>query len=336
MANIDKNISREILPLVSIVIPMFNEAGNIERCIESIQRQDYPQKKIEIIVVDGNSGDGSRETVLSLAKKHSNIRLLTNPKRKTPASLNMGIKNANGEVVIILGAHTQIKEDFVSQNMRLMKEKNVKCTGGTQINVGENYMQRAIGYAMGHPFGLASAPYRYGKKDKFVDTVVYAAYRKELFDEVGYFDEDLFISEDAELNWRIRQAGYEIFYSPKIVSYYYPRKTMGKLINQLFRYGILRVNVIKKHFNAVKLLHLIPPAFALTTMGLLIVGIFKQVLLIPLAVIWGLYFLLAFFSSAQISSEKGFRYFVILPILFAVIHLSWGIGFLVGIFVSRD
>ncbi|NOZ60174.1 MAG: glycosyltransferase family 2 protein [Calditrichaeota bacterium] len=335
-ANKEKSSKDNNLPLVSIVIPMYNEAGNIERCIGSIQGQNYPQEKIEIIVVDGNSSDGSREKVLSLAKNHFTIRLLTNPKRKTPSSLNMGIKNASGEVVIILGAHTKIKEDFVSQNIRLMKEMNIKCVGGTQINVGENFMQRAIGYAMGHPFGLASAPYRYGKKEKFVDTVVYAAYRKELFDEVGYFDEDLFISEDAELNWRIRQAGYKIFYSPKIVSYYYPRKTMGKLINQLFRYGILRVNVIKKHLKAIKLMHLIPPAFALATIVFLIAGIFKPFFLVPLAAIWGLYLVLAFISSLQISLEKGFQYFSILPIIFTTIHLSWGIGFLWGIFVSKD
>ncbi|OQX89069.1 hypothetical protein B6D60_00120 [candidate division KSB1 bacterium 4484_87] len=334
--NRKKTLTDDNPPLVSIVIPMYNEAGNVERCIASIQKQNYPARKIEIIVVDGNSSDGSREKVLSLAENYPNIRLLTNPKRKTPSSLNIGIKNAAGEVVIILGAHTKIKEDFVSQNIRLMKEKNVKCVGGTQINVGENFMQRAIGYAMGHPFGLASAPYRYGKREKFVDTVVYAAYRKELFDEVGYFDEDLFISEDAELNWRIRQAGYKIFYSPKIVSYYYPRKTIKRLIVQLFRYGILRVNVIKKHFNAIKLMHLIPPAFALVTILLLIAGFFKTLFLIPLAIIWGLYLVLSLISSFQISMEKGFRYFFILPILFPVIHLSWGIGFLVGIFVSRD
>ncbi len=332
----ENSTEKENLPLVSIVIPMYNEERNIERCIRSIQRQDYPQEKIEIVVVDGDSTDGSREKVVRLAAQFSNIRLLSNPKRKTPSSLNVGIKNSSGEVVIILGAHTEIKEDFVSQNIRLMQEKNVKCTGGTQINVGENFMQRAIGYAMGHPFGLASAPYRYGKKEKFVDTVVYAAYRRELFDEVGYFDEDLFISEDAELNWRIRQAGYKIFYSPKIVSYYYPRKTVGRLINQLFRYGILRVNVIKKHFNAIKFMHLVPPAFALITILLVIAGLFNSMFFIPLAGLWGLYLTFALISSFHICLNKGFRYFFILPILFAAMHLSWGVGFLVGIFVSRD
>lgn len=331
-----EQISETELPLVSIVIPMYNEERNIARCIRSIQQQDYPPEKIEIIVVDGMSKDNSPEIVAGLGKSDERIRLLTNPKRKTPSSLNVGIKAASGEVVIILGAHTEIEKNFVSQNIRLMAEKNVKCTGGTQINVGETFMQRAIGYAMGHPFGLASAPYRYGKKEKFVDTVVYAAYRKELFDEIGYFDEDLFISEDAELNWRIRQAGYKIFYSPSIVSYYYPRKTIKQLAIQLFRYGILRVNVIKKHLNAIKIMHLIPPTFALTTIFFLIAAIFKPVFLLPLAAIWGPYLILALVSSIYISLEKGIRYFFILPILFAVIHLSWGMGFLVGIFISNE
>ena len=328
------NKSERKLPFVSIVIPMLNEIGAIDRCINSILNQDYDKSLIEIVVVDGGSTDGSREKVLELSATHSKIRLFDNPKRKTPISLNVGIKNSGGDVVIILGAHTVIKDDFVSQNIHFMALKNVKCAGGTQINVGDTYTQKAIGYAMGHPFGLASAPYRFVKSEKFVDTVVYAAYKKELFDEVGYFDEELFISEDAELNWRIRQAGHKIFYTPKIISYYYPRNTLKKLIIQLFRYGILRVNVIKKHFDAIKLVHLISPLFVLTSV---FTGIFGFIWPAFFKILTGLRLIYLFFvlgSSLSISIKKGFKYLVSLPIIFISIHISWGIGFLVGIFKS--
>ena len=136
-----------------------------------------------------------------------------------------------------------------------MQSMNVCCVGGTQINTGDTFLQRAIGYAMGSRYGIPSAPYRFNKKPRFVDTVVYAAYAKELFDQIGYFDEELHISEDAEFNWRIRQTGHKIWYTPEIVSYYYPRKDLRLLAKQFFNYGILRVNVIKKHGDAVKLLH---------------------------------------------------------------------------------
>ena len=320
------------LPLVSIVIPMFNEIGAIERCINSILNQDYDGSLIEIVVVDGGSTDGSREKLLELSSTHPNIRLFDNPKRKTPISLNVGIINANGDVVIILGAHTVIKDDFVSQNIHYMNKKNVKCVGGTQINVGDTYTQKAIGYAMGHPFGLASAPYRFVNSERFVDTVVYAAYKKELFDEVGYFDEELFISEDAELNWRIRQAGYKIFYTPKIISYYYPRNTLKKLIIQLFRYGILRVNVIKKHFDAIKMIHLIPPAFVVSSLVLFILSFFYDQSLRIFSGIWIFYLVCGLIASLLISLKKGFKYLFFLPIVFMSIHLSWGLGFIVGIF----
>jgi len=328
------NKSERKLPFVSIVIPMLNEIGAIDRCINSILNQDYDKSLIEIVVVDGGSTDGSREKVLELSATHSKIRLFDNPKRKTPISLNVGIKNSGGDVVIILGAHTVIKDDFVSQNIHFMALKNVKCAGGTQINVGDTYTQKAIGYAMGHPFGLASAPYRFVKSEKFVDTVVYAAYKKELFDEVGYFDEELFISEDAELNWRIRQAGHKIFYTPKIISYYYPRNTLKKLIIQLFRYGILRVNVIKKHFDAIKLVHLISPLFVLTSVFTGIFGFIWPAFFKILTGLWLIYLFFVLGSSLSISIKKGFKYLVSLPIIFISIHISWGIGFLVGIFKS--
>lgn len=330
------NNKNAALPVVSIVIPMYNEMLMIEKCIGSVLCQDYPQESIEILVVDGNSKDGSREKIQEISKAHSNIRLLENPHRMTPKALNIGIKNAMGDIVIILGAHTTIKQDFIRQNVSNMQKMNVKCVGGTQINVGETYTQQAIGHAMGSIFGFPSAPYRFWKKEKFVDTVVYAAYRKELFDEVGYFDEKYLISEDAELNWRIRKAGHKIFYTPKIVSYYYPRKTVLKLINQLFRYGILRVNVIKKHIDAAKAIHIIPALFVLLSIVLLISGFFNPVFMNILTVIWSIYILFILIASVITGFKTRLKYIFIFPIIFPSIHLSWGLGFVTGIFKTHN
>jgi len=329
------NHNDQTLPLVSIVIPMFNEIENIERCINSVLSQDYPQESIEIVVVDGGSTDGSKDKVAQLSKQRPNIRVKFNPDRLTPKSLNIGIKDARGDVVVILGAHTTLKEDFVRQNIEYMKQKNVKCVGGTQINIGESYIHQAIGNAMGSPFGFPSALYRYWKKEKFVDTVVYAAYKKELFDEIGYFDEELYISEDAELNWRVRKAGYKIYYTPKIVSYYTPRKSLAGLIKQLFRYGILRVNVIKKHIDAARLIHLVPALFILLTVILLLLSLFMTMFFNLLLTMWALYLLAIIFSAIAVGVRTHLKYILILPVIFISIHLSWGTGFIVGIFKSR-
>lgn len=334
-----KKSEYEILPetpLVSIVIPMFNEEKNIGKCLESILFQTYPPDKIEILIVDGKSTDGSRSIAEKYSHQHSNIHILDNPGRKTPKSLNLGAKHASGDVVIILGAHTRIKNDFVAQNIQYMKMKRVKCTGGTQINTGDTYIQQAIGQAMGSPFGIMSAPYRYRRQESFVDTVVYAAYHRSLFDEIGYFDEEKIISEDAEFNWRIRKAGYKIFFTPKIVSYYFPRANLRKLIKQFFRYGILRVNVVKKHLDALKFLHIIPAGFVffLITSGILAL-FWRAVTPIfgGLVLLYGVFLAIA---SLYTGLRYGLKYLPALPLVFAALQLSFGTGFLVGIFKSHE
>jgi len=324
------------LPLVSFVIPMLNEAAAITRCISSILEQSYPAGRIEIVVVDGLSTDGSRAEVEALARKHPNIRLFDNPEKRTPRSLNIGIQNSRGEVVIILGAHTRIDNEFVALNIRYMREMGVKCTGGTQINTGDTYWQRAIGLGMGSRFGIPSAPYRYDKRKRFVDTVVYAAYARELFDEVGYFDEELHISEDAELNWRIRKAGYRIFFTPEIISYYYPRATLGRLARQFFNYGILRVNVIKKHHDAVKPVHLVPPLFVLATLLLAAAALRWPAAGRALFAIWAAYGL--FLAVAAVSTcreEKSWSCLPALPAVFLTMQIAWGLGFLAGLFKTN-
>jgi GT2 family glycosyltransferase len=318
-------------PRVSVVIPMFNESEAIGRCLQSVFEQDYPADQIEVLVADGGSTDGSREKVREMAAARPGLRLLDNPGRRTPAGLNVGVRNAAGDVIIILGAHTRIEKDFIRQNIEAMKRMRVPCTGGTQINIGETDMQRAIGVAMGSPFGLPSAPYRFVKKEKFVDTVVYAAYRKELFDEVGLFDEDRFISEDAEFNWRLRKAGRPIFYTPKIVSYYFPRKTVKSLFQQLYRYGILRVNVIRKHPDALKGLHVMP---VLLAAGILVLACLRWFQ--PILVLAAMYaFLLVLFSVIGALRSK-MKFLFILLLLFMVIHSSWALGFITGIFRKHE
>ena len=320
-------------PLVSNLIPMLNEVEAIERCILSILAQDYPIDKIEIVVVDGFSTDGSRERVNELSQQFNNIKLYDNEKKRTPVALNIGARNALGDVIIILGAHTRIEKSFVSNNIKYMNKMGVKCTGGTQKNVGDTYLQRAVGYGMGSVFGMPSAPYRFFSKNRFVDTVVYAAYHKDLFDEVGYFDEKLHISEDAEFNWRIRQAGYKIYYSPEIVSFYYPRKNLKRLFRQFFNYGILRVNVIKKHFDAFKLIHALPPTFILATVGLLLASISNPLfLMLALALIY-IYVAYLFVGSLMtVLKINKLNYFPILPFVFFTMQMSWGLGFLAGLF----
>ncbi|OGC08050.1 hypothetical protein A2V82_02330 [candidate division KSB1 bacterium RBG_16_48_16] len=324
------------LPKVSIVIPMLNEAEAIERCIHSIESQDYPKDHLEVVVVDGISQDGSREKVIRLIEAHGNIKLFDNPQKRTPNALNIGVRNSSGDVVIILGAHTRIDRDFVALNIRYMRELGVNCVGGTQINVGETFRQKAIAAAMSSPLGIPSAPYRYRKTKQFVDTVVYAAYKRHLFNEIGFFEEEMAISEDAELNWRIRKAGHKIFFTPEIISYYYPRKTLKALIRQFSNYGVLRVNVIKKHADALKIIHILPPLFIVSFFVLLFASILNKqflFLLMALCIVYALY--LAIAAAHTVLATKRPHFIVALPLIFLSMQMSWGFGFLVGLFKTN-
>jgi glycosyltransferase involved in cell wall biosynthesis len=327
----------QALPLVSIVIPLLNEIEMIERCIQSILVQDYPIDLIEIIAVDGMSRDGSRERVAEYALRYPNVKLLDNPLQRTPIALNIGVRKAIGSVIIILGAHTRIKYDFISINIHYMKKYNYYCVGGTQVNVGDTFFQRAAGYAMGSIFGIPSAPYRFLENDGFVDTVAYAAYNKELFEQVGYFDEEHIISEDAEFNWRIRRFGHKIFYTPKIVTFYYPRKTFGRLFKQFYNYGILRVNMFKKHSYSFKLFHLAPPVFVLFLVGLALLtlcGSLFSLLFVSLVLVYFLYLSVGAVYTCR--NHESYDYLLIVPLLFIVMHISWGSGFWVGLFCNKQ
>jgi cellulose synthase/poly-beta-1,6-N-acetylglucosamine synthase-like glycosyltransferase len=217
-----------------------------------------------------------------------------------------------------------------------LNEHDLKVTGGTQINLGFNLIQKAIGWAMENPFGIGSAPYRWSRKEQFVDTVVYAAYRRELFDEIGYFEENFSIAEDAELNWRIRKAGHKIFFSPNIQSYYHPRKTVKKFIQQMFRYGILRVNMFKKHKSAVKITHLVPPAFVLTLILLLVLTVFSHLSPVYLISVFAFYFFVNLLSVSVKATKENYKFIPLISILIFALHFSWGLGFIVGLILPKS
>ena len=332
-----KNKNSQMMKMkFTIVIPCKNEKDYIGRCVQSILEQNYELNLIEIMIVDGFSVDGTRDILKNLQDKYNNIKVLDNPSGKTPQALNIGIKNSSGDAVIILGAHTELDKNFIRLNNRFLIDKNVKVTGGTQINVGRTYTQNLIGTVMEMPFAMASAKYRWSDEEQFVDTVVYAAYQKELFDEVGYFEEGFTISEDAEFNWRIRQAGHKIFYSPEIKSYYYPRDSIWGFIKQIFRYGILRVNVLKKHLDSIKLLHLVPPVFVLTLILLIILSFINKVFSTLLFLLLGIYFIINLLASFKAVYPKKIKYLPLIPPLVFILHISWGLGFLIGLFLPKS
>ena len=249
---------------VSIVIPCFNEEKYIGKCLTSIVKQIYPQNLLEVIVVNGNSTDSSVDKIKEFYSQLSNLILLDNPKRITPVGLNIGVKHAKGGVIVILGAHSYIANDFIQNAVNELNQTDADCVGGPITNRGTTFIGKAIALAMKSSFGVGNSLFRISDKKQYVDTVAFGAYRKEIFEKIGYFDESLTRNQDFEFNQRIIQSGKKILLTPAIQSFYYCRSSLPKLFKQYFLYGFWKGKVVKKNLSYFKVRYQIPTLFVLT------------------------------------------------------------------------
>ncbi|MCH2199187.1 MAG: glycosyltransferase family 2 protein [Flavobacteriales bacterium] len=315
---------------VAIVIPCLNEKAYIGRCIESILDQDYAEGSIDVFIADGMSDDGTREIIGSYSKEHPNVHLVDNPIKHTPVALNLGIKASTSDVVIILGAHAELYENFVSKNIEALEvHPDAGCVGGVIENVNENETAAIIGRAMASPFGVGNARFRTGGKAAYVDTVAFGAYRKEVFEQIGLFDEELVRNQDDEFNYRLTSSGSKVWFDPKIRSKYYVRSSYSKLFKQYRQYGYWKVYVNKKHGAVTSIRQLIPFFFV----AFLMVGSLLSIFF-PLArnafgfglVLW---FIGAMIGALWAQSRSAQIGGVIAS--FFLLHVSYGLGYAKGL-----
>ncbi len=318
-------------PFVSVVIPARNEGEHLAGCITSLIEQDYPQSRFEVIIADGESDDNSRDIVQSFSSEHPNVLLLENPGVFTSLGLNCGIRRSEGEIIIILGAHSFVRPDFVRKNVETLAQTGADCVGGAMTSVGGTCKAQAISLAMGSPFGVGDALFRYGRTEGYVDTVAFGAYRKAVFLKIGLFDEELVRDQDDEFNYRLRKSGGKIFFKPEIQSSYYIRASLKKLWKQYFQYGLWKVRVLQKHPKMMRLRQFVPGAFVLALFAGGAGCLYWKEVLFPLLLITLSYIGVNLLYSAKLAREKGWSYIVMLPLVFATLHFSYGIGFLVGL-----
>ncbi len=319
------------LPLVSAVVAMRNEERFIGKCLTSLAEQDYPAEYLEVLVVDGRSTDRSREIVSAFRARMPNLRLLDNERKVAPVAFNIGIRNAQGDIVAIIGAHCYLASDYVSRCVEYLSATGAECVGGPVESIGETPVAKAIAMAIGSPFGVGDALFRYSQREQYVDTLAFGAYRRDVFDRVGFFDEELVGNEDDEFNYRLRSHGGKLFLTPAIKAFYYVRASLSALWKQYFRYGFGKVRVVWKHPRLVRLRHLIPALFVASLMLGGLLSIFSPPFGLLLGFILGSYLVLSFFFSLRIASRKGWKYLPYLPLAFACLHVAYGAGFLLGL-----
>ena len=248
---------------MSVVIPVRNEQDYIHKCIVSLVEQDYPKNLYEVLVVDGMSTDNSRRIVQSSTSNNPNIHVHENPNLLTSFGLNIGIKKSKGAIIIILGAHSFVETDFIRKNEEILTRIGADCVGGPIISIGETFRAKGISLAMSSIFGVGDALFRYAEKEGYVDTVAFGGYRREVFEKIGLFDEELTRNQDDEFNYRLRKAGGKIFITPQIKSYYYSSSNLAKLWKQYFQYGVWKIRVLQKHPRMMRLRQFVPGVFVL-------------------------------------------------------------------------
>jgi glycosyltransferase involved in cell wall biosynthesis len=324
------------LPTVSIIMPIRNEAAYIERSLESVLMQDYAPDLLEILVADGNSNDDTKDKIARLCKrfpKHQ-VRVIDNPHQYMPLGFNLGLKYVRGEIIIMMGGHAEIAQDYISQCVKLLNEYPVVCVGGTIDTIADGWVSKTIAIAMSSLFGVGDVAFR-TRPDRTmeVDTAVYAAYKSHVFSEIGCLDEEMIRNQDDEFNYRLREQGGKILFSPQIHSRYYSRSGFLSLWKQYYQYGFYKVRVLQKHPRQMRPRQFVPPAFVLS---LIVSAIFalsfifhSSSLILQLSSFVPITYLIAnFFASLYTASTHGWKYLPFLPLTFAILHLSYGFGFL--------
>lgn len=320
---------------VSIITPCRNEEKFIGRCLDSIIANVFPKERLEVLVIDGRSTDGTRGIVEGYAKENSFIKLMDNPGRIQTLATNIGIRASKGNVIIRMDAHAEYPKEYISRLLYWLKTNKVDCVGGLWITKpGDNTsIAEAIALALSSSFGVGNAYYRIGiKESKRVDTVPYGCYKKEVFDRVGLFNENLNRTDDIEFNLRLKRAGGKILLVHEIVSYYYARSTLMSLAKQNFGNGfwvLYSLRFVKLPFA---LRHLVPFFFVSSLLGSLVISFFYQPSIYLLALIFGLYFCLNLFVSCSLSLRNGIKYLPLLVVTFLTLHVSYGVGSLWGTF----
>ncbi|MCP4580558.1 MAG: glycosyltransferase family 2 protein [candidate division Zixibacteria bacterium] len=318
------------LPVISVVVPIRNEERFIARTLDYILTQDYPDDKLEVLVVEGQSDDNTVEIVKSIADSDHRVTILDNPKRRSSAARNIGAEAATGEIVTFIDGHVYIDNDQLLKNTALlMSEKDVSTLSRPQIlDTPENsFFQEAVSIARKSTLGHGLDSTIYSMREDYVDpTSSGASYKQEVFEKAGYFNEEFDAAEDVEYNYRVSKAGFKSYTSPKLAVYYYPRDSLAGLFKQLTRYGVGRFRFMRKHSEAISSGALIPAVYFFGLVCLMVLSLLSEQVRPVLDIYIGVYLAGILLGSLLVAMKKGIEFLFILPAIYLCIHggLAWG------------
>ena len=321
-------------PFVSVIMPVRNEAGFIERSLSAVLAQDYPSNRIEVIVADGTSTDGTREILSGLQGRYPQLQVIDNPSQNASSGLNAALDRARGEVIIRIDGHSLVARDFVKENVAVLQEQpQAWSVGGPIVHTADTLFGKAAAMAMSHPFGVGNAFHRFSNYEGYAEGAQFPAMRRWVFERVGRFDEQLVRNQDDEFNYRIRKAGGKIYITPRIRYTYYVREETRQLFRQYFQYGFWRIKVISKHRRLIALRQLIPALFYLAMPALLLWGLLLGQIIIAL-ILPAFYAAVLIIAGLSARGKAGFKVASLVPLATATIHAGYALGFIYGLWAS--
>lgn len=316
-----------VAPLVSVVLPIRNEAKTIRTCLDAILAQDYGVEALEIVVADGGSTDGTCE-ILAEYTARAGVRVVENPQGIVSAGLNRAIAAARGEYIVRVDGHTFLSPSYVRMCVETLQATGADNVGGPQQSEAQTLIGSLVALATSSPFGIGDSKFHYATTPQWVDTVYLGAWPRRLFERVGGFDESLVRNQDYEFNYRTRQAGGRIWYTPEIRSIYRPRESLGAFVRQYFQYGQWKAIVIRRHPASTRWRHLVAPLFVVSLLGLGVLSPFVRQARRLLALLLALYGIGGAAESLRLAvRRREARALWLLPVFF-LLHVTWGSGFL--------
>ena len=319
---------------LSICIIAYNEENFLPRLLEDIKSQEYPHEYTEVVLIDGMSQDKTKAIMEAFKAEDNgfyNVQVLDNPKRIQAAGWNVAVDNFTGDVLSRIDAHTHIPSDF-SRKVMADIEQGENVVGGKRpcLVESDSKWAKMLLSTENALFGSSINSSRRSETKTYINTMFHASYRREVFEKVGHFNEKLIRTEDNEMHYRIREAGYKLLYDPEIVSYQYARSSLKRMIKQKFGNGYWIGQTVKVCPRCLSLYHFVPLAFVLAIIVTSVIAVFGFPWLS--LIMWGLYGLFAFVSMIIAMINDGFSFAMLLmPAIFLVLHVSYGIGTLCGL-----
>ena len=324
-------------PTVSVIMPVYRESEYIAKCIDSLLMQDYPLEDMEWVFVDGASPDDTKEIIGRYRENYPDlIRVYDNPDKTVPYAMNIGIQNTTGKYIVRLDAHAEYEHDYISQCVYYLDNTDADNVGGTIETRAHTRMGGRIAKMLSSRFGVGNASFRVNGEEGYVDTVPFGAFRREVFEKWGMYDERLTRNQDNEMNWRIRKNGGKIYMSHKIRCTYYCRDTIRGISKMAAQNGKWNVITMRVCPGSMGVRHFIPFVFFMSLVVMPVLSVLWWPFALAFAAEMALYTALDILFSVKLamSLREDDRLLAVLSllILFPVFHVCYGFGSLMGMF----